>query len=174
MEQGGGLLVDLNKSLALLGPRHLPGGEMLLRQFDLVFGGQLLDRLGKGEVVVLHDKGKDIAALTAAEAVIGASFRVDHEGGGFFGVEGADAFEVYTTALEGYNLADHRRDIGGFLDPLDNMVAGSCRRHYCSCPRERCDLKFQPFTLFAKENRSLKSVPDPARVSRKKLILTRG
>ncbi|MDT4861515.1 hypothetical protein FQZ97_961230 [compost metagenome] len=51
--------------------------------------GQVLDRLGKVQLVVIHDKTQCVAASATAEAVIELFVRADAERRGFFLMEGA-------------------------------------------------------------------------------------
>ena len=71
--------------------------------------------------MVLHDKGDDVAAGLAAEAVEDAPVGRNGKGGLAVDVEGAEAREVFPPALELDVLAHHLFDGGGFFD-LQKLV----------------------------------------------------
>jgi hypothetical protein len=66
--------------------------------------------------MVLHPKGKEIAALLAPEAVKHLLGRTDREGRSFFRVKGAQAHIALAGPLELNKLADQLDDVH---DPLD-------------------------------------------------------
>ena len=63
-------------------------------------------RLGEAQTVLAHEEAEGVAAHAAAEAVEDAALRIDGEGGGLLGVEGAEALPVLAGALEVHGLAD--------------------------------------------------------------------
>src|SRR5262249_20824285 len=59
----------------------------LVRHLESEAHGELLDGLGEGHVIVIHEKAERSAVLAAAEAVIELFVRAHPEGRGFLGVE---------------------------------------------------------------------------------------
>src|SRR5690606_8731803 len=68
--------------------------------------GQFLDRLGKVQVVMIHDEAEGVAAGAAAEAVIELLVRADAEGGRLFVMEGAACGVVLAGLFQLYARAD--------------------------------------------------------------------
>ena len=87
----GGVLVGRQKPGPLF-PARLVGAR--LRHLHPRPLGQQAHRVGKGQVLHLHDKGDHPASLAAAEAVVDLLIRRDGKGGGLFVVEGAQAPQV--------------------------------------------------------------------------------
>src|SRR5262249_1099369 len=59
----------------------------LVRHLEAEAHGELLDGLGEGHVIVIHEKAERGTVLAAAEAVIELLVRAHPEGRGFLGVE---------------------------------------------------------------------------------------
>jgi hypothetical protein len=66
--------------------------------------------------MVLHPKGKEIAALLAPEAVKHLLGRTDREGRGFLGVKGAQAHIALPGPLELNKLTDQLDDVHDSFD----------------------------------------------------------
>ncbi len=120
--KGQGLLVQVVKNLALFGPAGFFRPQVPQGQGDAVAPGQLHGRLGKGQAVVLHDKGNDVAAGPAAETVENAFIRRHGEGGLGVGMEGAQAQQIFPLALQLDVLPHHLVDGGGVPDFLELVV----------------------------------------------------
>ena len=75
-EEAKGHLIDLEELLLEL--EHL-GGDPLLGEGDAVFFSQVLQGLGKVQILLFHDQREDVPADTAAEAVEELLFLVDRE-----------------------------------------------------------------------------------------------
>ena len=106
----------------------LPLATVLRRAHGVVPQGdpgldrEALDRLGEVETLDLADERDRVAALLAAEAVVEAELGVDREARGLLSVEGAEADESASGALERNVLADQRDDVGGLPNPRDVLV----------------------------------------------------
>jgi hypothetical protein len=90
-------LIDLEEDLPLHHFLLLGWGKFLGRKLNSVTLRQFLYGLRKGKVSHLHQKGKDISSFPTAEAVKDLFFFVDHEGRGFFGMEGTEPFMVLSS-----------------------------------------------------------------------------
>src|SRR5262249_22496371 len=83
--------------------------------------GQGPHRLRKGQAVLPHQEAEGGAAHAAAEAVEDASLRIDREGGGLFGVEGAEALPVFPGALEVDGLTDQLGHVHPGADLVEDL-----------------------------------------------------
>jgi len=119
--KGQGFFMQIVEDLALLSPAGLLGAQVPGSESDTIASGQLRGRLGKGEAVILHDKGDDAAPGTATEAVENAFVRRDGEGGLGIGVEGTEAHQVFAPALQLDVLPHHLFQGGGLFD-LQKLV----------------------------------------------------
>ncbi len=85
---------------------------------DSEFPGEGARRLGKGEAIVLHQEGDDVAAFLASEAMEDLSVWIDVEGGGFLVVKGTEPLPVATGLLQ-FNVA---RDQSDDVSPVSDFV----------------------------------------------------
>ena len=93
IEQGvrielGGKFRDGYHRLPLEAVRRVLGALLLLVDLYPVFAGKVLQRLGVGHLLVLHDECHGAAGLAAPEALEDALARGDRERGGLLVVEG--------------------------------------------------------------------------------------
>ena len=106
------LLVDLEETLL-----QVPGvgPARLLLQFKRYPCPlrQPPNRVGKVQVLVFLDKGEDVAAFVAAEAMENLFVRVDVEAGGLLPVEGAKRDEIGPGAFERHITSDHLDNVAG-------------------------------------------------------------
>ena len=83
----------------------------LLRDGHIRALGEKADRVGEGQVLLLHDEVDDAAALFAAEAVIDLLVRRDGERAGLFVVKGAETEVVRALFGERHIAAHHVDDV---------------------------------------------------------------
>ena len=83
---------------------------------------QVADRLGKGQMVQLHEEGEDISSLAAAEAVEHLFVGTHRKGGGLLPVKGTEPKKILPRLLQGHILPDQRNDIGPSPDLLDLIL----------------------------------------------------
>jgi len=77
---GGGIEQRVERRVHRLA-RRAPAPAFLARHVHAGALGQLLDRLGKFQLIVVHDEAEGIAAGAATEAVVELLVRADGEGG---------------------------------------------------------------------------------------------
>ena len=75
-------------------------GFRAFRDHDSAAAGKDVDGIGKIDAFLLHDKAKDIAALSTAKAVVALALGIDSEGRRFFLVKGAAGLPVDTRTLK--------------------------------------------------------------------------
>ena len=97
--------------------------------------GQGGDGFGKGQVFVLHDEVKDIAADTTTEAMKDLFLAGDREGGRLLGMEGAEGFEISTAALEREVLRDDIDDVAASTNLLDDFLRDMFSHDSALCVR---------------------------------------
>ena len=126
-----GSLVEVEQLTANTGLTGFRGRvELTLGKGDAALLRDGADGLGEALVLKLHDKGKDIALLVAAEAVEVAVRGVDGEGAGLFLVKRAQAGEVLRAGLTQADvLADDLDDVGLRFDELGEVVGHG--EHQC-------------------------------------------
>ena len=98
---------------------------LLLYDFDMILLGQILERLGIGQVLVLHHERDGIAGLAACETLEDTFARGDCQRRALVLMEGTDTPPVSATALEGDKIADDLFNPGGSED----FVFGSAVNH---------------------------------------------
>ncbi len=76
-------------------------GLLLEVEGDVRAFGEAADGVGEIDALVFFDKGEDVAAFVAAEAVENLLVGVDVEAGGFLLMEGAEGDEVGAGAFQG-------------------------------------------------------------------------
>src|SRR5215471_18428653 len=111
-------------------------GELALRQRNPHLAGYRAYRLGKADVLHLHDEREDVAVLMTAEAVIAGSRRIKVEGAGLFLMKWAEGRPVRARLSQLHIVANNAHDIGLLLDGLCKAV-----RHV------RARLSVRPATL---------------------------
>ncbi|MCY1512266.1 hypothetical protein D9M68_467200 [compost metagenome] len=84
--------------------------------------GQVLDRLGEVQVVVVHDEAEGVAAGAAAEAVIELLVRADAEGWRLFVMEGAACGVVLAGLFQLHARADHFDYVGAVQQVVDEAL----------------------------------------------------
>src|SRR5262249_38718061 len=94
----------------------------LVRHLEAEAHGELLDGLGEGHVIVIHEKAERSAVLTAAEAVIELLVRTDPEGRGFLGVERTAGLVLAAGLLQWHARADELHDIGAGDELVDEVL----------------------------------------------------
>ena len=119
VEELGGRFADLDEARAL-GPA-LPPLEIVV-DLDAGTVRQIADRLGKGQVLALHDVGEAVAALTASEAVPDLRGGDDVKRGRLLAVERAAAPELLVARLKGNRLLHERYQVGGGAHALAIFV----------------------------------------------------
>ena len=96
---------------------------LLITQLNAVFVGQALDRLGEAQALNFLHKLENVAARSAAEAMIKALSRADIKRRRFLVVERAQAFAGAATGVaESDILLDDLVDTGAFADDLNVLV----------------------------------------------------
>src|SRR5690606_12909912 len=90
--------------------------------------GEALDRRGEVDLLLLHDEADDVALRLAAEAVVDVHLRVDREGRGLLGVEGAQPRPLPPGPSQRGVLADDLHDVGRRPDRGDVLGVGAHRR----------------------------------------------
>lgn len=136
-------LVGDEHGLALLVLPLLFRGEPFVGLLDghAAHAGQLLDRFGKGGVVVLHHELDGVAAFVARpEAVPGVAGLVHDEGRRALVVERAAALVVAALLLEFGHIPAH--DIND-VDALEDPVYGSLINHRKLCHTQAAPLSRQ-------------------------------
>ena len=132
----GGLVKTRRRLVDLIGQGALAGLLGALRpQFlegerDAVAPGQLLGRLREAQALVLHQKGDDVAAGAAAEAIKNALLRGYRERRAGVGVEGAESQKILALLDQLDVLPHHLFDAGRVLD-LQELVFRD-KSHVCS------------------------------------------
>ena len=114
--------------------RCAPAPAFLARHIHAGALGQFLDRLGKFQLIVVHDEAEGIAAGAAAEAVVELLVRADGERGGLFLVERAAGAVVLAGLLQLDARAHHIDDVGAVEQVIDEGLrdqAGHRRSAYC-------------------------------------------
>ena len=85
------------------------------------FSARLLQGLGKGQVLLLHDQREDVPADAAAEAVVELFVLVDGERRRLFGVERAETDLFPAPPLQGRVLGGDLDDGRGLPDLVDDL-----------------------------------------------------
>ena len=118
-EEGQGRLVQLDDLLLQL--ESLGAQPPLVGDGDVVALGQGSQGLGKGQVLLLHDQGEDVAADPAAEAVVELLVGIHGERGGLLAVERAQSDMLATAGPQGRVLRGDLDDVGGLADLFDDF-----------------------------------------------------
>ncbi|MNN50659.1 hypothetical protein D3C81_1652550 [compost metagenome] len=121
VEAGGGVEQRVERRVDRLA-RLLSGTAVLVRHLEAGALGQLLDRLGKLQVVVVHDEAEGVAAGAAAEAVVELLVRADAERGGLFVVERAAGAVVLAGLLQLDARTHHLDDVGAVEQVVDEAL----------------------------------------------------
>ena len=100
------------------GRRPLPA----LGQVDARGPGQLLQGLGEGHALALHEPGEGVAVLAAAEAVVEAPVGHHLEAGAALRVEGAEAHVGRALLAQLHRLAHQGQQVRGVPDALDDFA----------------------------------------------------
>ena len=109
--------------------RRLPAAiAVLVRDFQPGLARQLLDRLGKLQLVQIHQKADGIAARAAAEAVVELLVRAYREGGRLFLMEGAAGAVVLAGLLQ-LDARSHHLDDVGAVEQVVNETLGDQSGH---------------------------------------------
>ena len=80
--------------------------------------GQRFHRLGKIDILVIHDKAKRVAASATAEAIVELLIAINREGGSILVMERAACRVVFAGFLELHPPIHHLNDI----DPVQKVV----------------------------------------------------
>lgn len=118
LEIVGGPTVDDHHAFAVVVPPGLLRSQLLLPHLDAVFLRHILECLGIGHLLVLHDEGHGIPALAAAETLEEPLGRRDDERRGTFAVERTACLVVRPLLLEGDEVAHHLHDVCGGIDAV--------------------------------------------------------
>ena len=94
----------------------------LARDFQAEARGELLDRLRKRQVIVIHEEAEHRAVLATAEAVIELLVGAHPEGGGLLVVERAAGLVLATGFLQLHACADHLHDVGAGDQLIDEVL----------------------------------------------------
>ena len=113
--------------LAVVVAPHLLLRQLLLPDLDAIAFGHHLQRLGIGDVLVLHQERHGIAALPAAETLVDPLRGRDDERRGLLVVERTARLIVHTLSLERDIVADDIHDVRGGIDavyrfPVDHSL----------------------------------------------------
>ena len=102
---------------------HLGGGPLAaLGQVDARGPGQLLQRLGEGHALALHEPGEGVAMLAAAEAVVEAPVGHHLEAGAALGMEGAEAHMGRALLAQLHCRAHQGQQVRRVPDALDDFA----------------------------------------------------
>ncbi len=94
----------------------------VLGKVDARSAGQLLQGLGEGHALPLHEPGEGISVLAAAEAVVEAAVGHHLEAGAALGVEGAEPHEGRALLAQLHRLAHQGQQVRGVPDALDDLA----------------------------------------------------
>jgi len=108
---GGGIEQRIKWRIDWL-PGFASGAVILAWNFHARALGQVLDRLGKVQVVVVHDEAERVAACAAAEAVVELLVGTDAERRGLFLVERAAGRVVLAGLFQLDTRTHHFNDVG--------------------------------------------------------------
>ena len=122
-----GDLVDPGQPLLLLAPPLLGGRGRLLGDFHADPLAEPAHRFGEGEPLDAHQKGEDVAADAAAEAVEDLPRAVDVEGGGLLAVERAEAEVIGSGVFERQITGNDLDDVGALAYLLNRLFRNPSR-----------------------------------------------
>ncbi len=120
-----GKIVDQVQRIGQLLLGHLLGRALHLLNFDIVFAGQPAQGFRVGKLLVFHQEGHRIAALTTAETFENVARGADVERGCFFTVKRAQPNAVHPAFTQVHKFLDHLLDPDG----VDNFPDGIGRNH---------------------------------------------
>src|SRR4029077_7557857 len=106
----------------LIGARRDALGTAFLRDLESQAGRELLHRLRKGHVIVIHEEAERSTVLAAAKAVIELLVGTHPEGGGLLGVEWAAGLVLAAGFLQRHACADELHDIGARDELVDEVL----------------------------------------------------
>ena len=112
-----------------LGPLFLIG-HLALFNFDVIFLGQIAQRLRERELLKLHDEIDSAATLSATEALAHPFCLGDVEGWRPVVVEGTQTYIVGSAPFKAYEVTHHLHYVGGIKDSLDCSVVNLLHREY--------------------------------------------
>ena len=119
MEVATSPLVDDEHRLAIRLLTLLLVAELTLLYLYVILPGQPAQRLGIGNLLVLHEKVDGVAALAAGKALAYLTGRRHHERGCRVVVEGTQALVVDTCLTQIDKLTHHIDDVGGIHNLID-------------------------------------------------------
>ena len=105
-----------------IGTRCAALGAAFVRHLESEASRELLHRLGKRHVIVIHEEAEHRAVLAAAKAVIELLVGAHPEGGRFLGVERAAGFVLAARFLQRHACADELHDIGARDERVDEVL----------------------------------------------------
>ncbi len=117
-----GKLVERQQCLTLTLLAALLVGQLMLLDFDMVFPGEIAQRLPVGHLLMLHDEVDRASPLAAAETLAYPLGRGNRERGGALIVKRAEADVIGPPALEAHEVRDHLHDVGGVDDSLYGLA----------------------------------------------------
>ena len=121
VEIGGGGEQRVQRRIGWL-PRFVRAATFFAGDFHAGGFGQVLNRLGEIQVVVVHEKAEGVATGAATEAVIELLVRADAERWGFLFMERAAGSVVLAGLFQLHARADHVDDVGAVQEVVNKAL----------------------------------------------------